>query len=338
LEPDPGVAAVKDLDAAQLSSPSRVTLRIDEALAAADVAIVIPIHNAAPFLKRSLDSVVGQKAVKACALLVDDGSHDSSACIMREYIRRYPDVFFGFSTMNCGTGPARNLALAEIFKHAPPEVADRLFISFLDADDWLEANALHTLYLAIKKTGSEIAICDHTCHGADGPKLVKGFWGSDVADAADRLRNSNVFTVWGKLFALQLFSGKTFPSLTHEDAALTPLIVRNAYKVAYIPHSLYNYALRTDSKTGCGDFYLKPDILTAIMHLLDAALESKDDLLLSFTMQYYCNILAEYKNKSIDEYGGFEEQNRLLIKRLSNRSVEHFQNHAISLIQTRQST
>jgi glycosyltransferase involved in cell wall biosynthesis len=304
----------------------------------ADVAVVIPIHNAAPFLKRSLDSVVGQKAVKACALLVDDGSHDSSACIMREYIRRYPDVFFGFSTMNCGTGPARNLALAEIFKHAPPKVADRLFISFLDADDWLEADALHTLYLAIKKNGSEMAICDHTCHGADGPRLVKGFWGSDPDDAEDRLCKSNVYTAWGKLFALQLFEGRRFPSIVHEDVAIAPLIIRNARKVAYVSRSLYNYLLRPDSTTGCGDFYLKPDIFTAIMHLLDAALESKDDLLLSFTMQYYCNILAEYKNKGIDEYHAFEEQNRLLIKRLSDRSVEHFQNHAISLIQARQST
>jgi glycosyltransferase involved in cell wall biosynthesis len=86
------------------------------------VSVVIPAYNAAGFIGETLDSVRAQTVRDLEVLVVDDGSTDGTAGLVR---RRYPEVRL-FTQANQGAAVARNTAL----DHARGD-----WIAFLDSDD-----------------------------------------------------------------------------------------------------------------------------------------------------------------------------------------------------------
>jgi glycosyltransferase involved in cell wall biosynthesis len=100
--------------------------------AAPRVTVVIPIFNAEAFLAETIESVLGQTYVDWEAILVDDGSTDSSRAIADEYAGSNPErirVAQHERRANRGACASRNLAI---------RLATGEFIALLDADDvWL---------------------------------------------------------------------------------------------------------------------------------------------------------------------------------------------------------
>lgn len=90
------------------------------------VSVIIPVHNAEAFLASTLDSVVGQRYDALEIIVVDDGSTDGSAAIVKACPA---DVRYVFQP-NAGPPAARNAGLRR---------ATGDLITFLDADDlWPE--------------------------------------------------------------------------------------------------------------------------------------------------------------------------------------------------------
>ncbi len=89
------------------------------------VAAVIPAYNAEKYIARAIDSVLAQTRLPDEIIVVDDGSTDATA----EIIKRYsPQVQYIYQ-QNAGGSIARNTAI---------EAAKSNWIAFLDADDqWL---------------------------------------------------------------------------------------------------------------------------------------------------------------------------------------------------------
>ncbi|MBD3942547.1 glycosyltransferase [Microbacterium sp. NEAU-LLC] len=97
-----------------------------------DLTVVVPVFNSADLLTQTLDSVLEMSGVKFNVLVVDDGSTDASAEIMRSYEDRYSNVHV-FSQGNRGAGRARNSVI--------PLCTGR-YTYFLDADDLVDADSL----------------------------------------------------------------------------------------------------------------------------------------------------------------------------------------------------
>jgi glycosyltransferase involved in cell wall biosynthesis len=89
------------------------------------VSIVIPCHNAARWLRSTLESALAQTWPRVEIILVDDGSRDDSLAMARGFEDRGLRVV---SQANRGASAARNRGL---------ELAGGDFIQFLDADDLL---------------------------------------------------------------------------------------------------------------------------------------------------------------------------------------------------------
>jgi cellulose synthase/poly-beta-1,6-N-acetylglucosamine synthase-like glycosyltransferase len=90
-------------------------------MSALRLSVVIPVHNAAPFLAEALDSVYRQTTLPAEVIVVDDGSTDGSAAVAA----RWP-VTLLTSSVNYGPAAARNAGI----RAATGDV-----VAFLDADD-----------------------------------------------------------------------------------------------------------------------------------------------------------------------------------------------------------
>lgn len=89
------------------------------------VSILIPAHNAAPWLAATIESALAQTHPKTEIILVDDGSTDDTLAAVHAYESRGVRVV---TQPNAGASAARNQAL---------RLARGEFIQFLDADDLL---------------------------------------------------------------------------------------------------------------------------------------------------------------------------------------------------------
>ena len=93
------------------------------------VSIVIPAFNAAPYIAATIDSALAQSHPACDVTVVDDGSTDDTAAI----VRRYGGWVKLVRQRNRGVGAARNRGARE---------AGGDFLVFLDGDDLLESHAL----------------------------------------------------------------------------------------------------------------------------------------------------------------------------------------------------
>lgn len=89
------------------------------------VSIIIPCHNAAPWLAQTLESALAQSWSETEVILIDDGSTDGSPTIA---CRFEPQGIRVLTQPNRGASAARNAGL---------RAARGAFIQFLDADDLL---------------------------------------------------------------------------------------------------------------------------------------------------------------------------------------------------------
>ncbi len=100
------------------------------------ISVIIPTYNYANFLPRAIESVLNQTYSSVELIIIDDGSTDNTySAINKEWQLSY------FYQQNKGLAAARNAGIKN---------SNGDYLVFLDADDWLEKDALEQNYLAIK--------------------------------------------------------------------------------------------------------------------------------------------------------------------------------------------
>jgi glycosyltransferase involved in cell wall biosynthesis len=123
------------------------------------VSIIIPCHNAAPWLAPALESALGQTWAEKEIILVDDGSTDASPEIAHAFEPRGVRLL---TQPNRGASAARNAGL---------RAARGDFIQFLDADDLLAPD--------------KIAVQLARLLGAPPRHVASGAWARFIRDAAE---------------------------------------------------------------------------------------------------------------------------------------------------------
>lgn len=114
------------------------------------VSIIVPVYNAEKYMKRCIDSILGQEYADFELLLVDDGSRDSSGTICDEYAEKDLRVRT-IHKANSGVSASRNLAISQ---------AKGIYLQFVDSDDWLTPDATRLLVRAAKDHDCDLVIAD----------------------------------------------------------------------------------------------------------------------------------------------------------------------------------
>ena len=108
------------------------------------LSIVVTVFNKAKYLEQCINSILSQTYQDIEVICIDDGSTDNSNEILKRFECSKLKIF---RQSNMGLGAARNVGI---------RLARGEFITFVDADDYLEKN---TYELSIKKIGNADLLC-----------------------------------------------------------------------------------------------------------------------------------------------------------------------------------
>ena len=112
------------------------------------VSYIVPCYNMAPWLPVALESCLAQSEPDIEILVVNDGSKDDSGKIADFYATQDTRIRV-IHQPNMGAGQART---------AGQDAATGEFAAWLDADDFLDANAARDMYGLARKDGAD-AVC-----------------------------------------------------------------------------------------------------------------------------------------------------------------------------------
>ncbi len=115
------------------------------------LSVIICAYNAADTLKKAALSILSQSFSDLELIIVNDGSKDSTLSIASELAMKDTRVKV-ISKENGGVARARNLSL---------DVATGEFITFVDADDYLDDGALAEMYKSVVENGSDMLIAGY---------------------------------------------------------------------------------------------------------------------------------------------------------------------------------
>lgn len=126
------------------------------------VSVVIPCYRQAHFLGKAIESVRAQTYSNVEVIVVDDGSPDDVAAV----VRRYPEVRL-IRQENRGLSAARNAGF---------RASGGAYVLFLDADDWLRPSAVEVgVRILTRAPDASFAAGGHQVTEPDGETLGQTF-------------------------------------------------------------------------------------------------------------------------------------------------------------------
>lgn len=105
------------------------------------VSIIMPAYNVEKSVGASIDSVMNQTYTNLELIVVDDGSTDNTVTICEGYAKIHKNIKL-IQQENAGVSSARNKGIEE-------STGD--YVTFIDADDWLESDAVEKMVSMLEK-------------------------------------------------------------------------------------------------------------------------------------------------------------------------------------------
>lgn len=211
------------------------------------ITVVVPAYNTAPWLSRSLDSLLAQTYENLEIIVVNDGSTDDTAAVLDDYAAKHPKVK-AIHKENGGVTSARLRGVAE---------ATGEWIGFMDGDDAVLPEMYEHLMKNAMEHGAEISHCGHQVHFLDGRISYVHNTGilrerDNLTGVRDLLDGGQIeSSLCTKLFRRELFAGLDEfmdPSIRiNEDTLMNYYLFSRAKQSVYEDFCPYFYLLRQGS-------------------------------------------------------------------------------------------
>lgn len=207
------------------------------------VSVIVPVYNGEMYLRDCLDSICTQTYQSIEVVVIDDGSKDGSARIIKEYANKDSRVVAYFND-NHGVSCTRNFGI----EHSSGE-----YIAFVDADDILSTDFVETLVKIIednKADMSAVGVIKKQSFQADdfSSGNLQVFHGSDVLKELFGVYEG---FLWNKLYRREIIQNYNL-SLRKDIAVCEDLLFNTQYlmncaSVAYDSGKKYFYRQNENS-------------------------------------------------------------------------------------------
>lgn len=213
------------------------------------VSVLIPVYNVEKYIARCLDSVLAQTFQDFEIIVVDDCGTDDTMHIVDEYAQKDHRIKIIHHDKNHGPMVARQTAYIN---------ASGKYIIFLDSDDFLQPNAIETLYKRILESKADIVCAEYQVVNNAGiiekhDSKIRGEYNS--LNIIELLINDKItHTLCGKIYNYELFEPKdSLPAfenqLLAEDMILFYTLVSRSRKIVFCDKIVYNYYFNVESST-----------------------------------------------------------------------------------------
>lgn len=204
------------------------------------ISVIIPAYNSEKFIAETLDCLVEQTLDDIEAVVIDDGSSDSTGEIVKGYCQKYPFIRY-FYQQNAGVSAARNEGI---------KLATGEYTVFLDADDVYTKESLEGFYNAAKESGADLVIGRLRSFGAGVSEY------NEYADKLSKKKEIDTYDfdlLWNFLVSNKCYkteklkeSGVVFPPLTYsEEGVFFTRFVYTGAKIAGTENSTMCYRRHT---------------------------------------------------------------------------------------------
>lgn len=212
-----------------------------------EIAVIVPVHNAAAYLPECLDALAAQRFDDFRCILVDDGSTDASAELCDEAAQN-DRRFLVIHQPQSGVSAARTAGV----RKARAEGA--IWLAFCDADDRYHPDFLRTLHAAAQDAALPLACCRYDTFtdtvpaetaAPDGYRVL-----TEPAHLEALLHDHTVdYGLWNKLYAAGLLT----EAMLDNDLAYNEDLLANwqaflrAPGCAFCDFAGYHYRQHADS-------------------------------------------------------------------------------------------
>ncbi|MBQ9761105.1 MAG: HAD-IA family hydrolase [Clostridia bacterium] len=297
------------------------------------ISVIIPIYNGEEYIEKCLWSIRDQSMRDLEIIVVNDGSTDRSAEIVRKITEDDPRVTLLEHPKNLGLFQARITGV---------KASHGDYIAFVDADDAVSFDWFRLLYETAEKKGNDITIGQFLCdYAAD----YKTFYNLDPLRQEIRLEGDAVFRsfisqegtcyswhlAWNKLYArhlwddalpdLERFSADHPRLVMCEDIAFSGAIWVRAKKVSNITHGAFYYYNRSNQNQSTVGEFEREKTLQNINSVVNAftLLEMQMEKF-GLTEKYYRNFYA-FKLYYARMYFGFLKSDAYTNKKNDSNTI-----------------
>lgn len=282
------------------------------------ISVIVPVYNVENYLKRCLDSIIGQSYDNLEILLVNDGSSDRSGEICEQYSKIDKRIRV-FHQSNKGLSEARNLAL---------NYASGDYVACVDSDDYIEKDMCETM-LKLMDDETDIACCGTNVIFPDDLNKrnyvsykVHNYTKYNNHEAVRELFFQRIisFSSCDKLFRRYLFEGVRYPKgKVCEDLPVIYEVISKSKNVIHIGKAKYNYVYRADSISRKPFFYGKIYFAIFSRDIVENMKIKYPDLKREAEAWYVSNIVSVLENiiesPSRDNFKALEYRLRKIIQK-----------------------
>ncbi|MED1205484.1 glycosyltransferase family A protein [Heyndrickxia acidicola] len=292
--------------------------------------VIMPVFNSEPYLKEALDSIIRQTLSfkdHIELILINDGSEDDSEALCLQYKQNYPENIKYKRIENSGPAVARNTGLDLVSPSSH-------YITFLDADDKLEANALEaaSAFFSVHPSVKIAAIPIYYFEEKTGSHNLNYRFdqGSRVIDI-NKEYSSPHFYIGGIFIDRSIITEKVrFNESLYfwEDALFVNKIILSEQQYGVISGTKYWYRQRISLNslvdTAWKNKYRYTELLqTGYMELVTASLQMHGLILpyVQFLLVYHLKLLLVKKNNEMMEKTLNETEIRIFVEELKKLLV-----------------
>lgn len=197
------------------------------------ISVIVPVFNGEKYLAECLDSILQQTYENFELIVVNDGSTDDTANILKDYNSRDSRVNIIFQE-NRGLSSARNTAL---------DACKGDYFTMVDSDDRVAYNFLEILLALALETKSDIVVARSTHNlkrlGLKGEEYK-------ILSSVDYIRKvlhkkMSDNSACGRLYKRCLWDNMRFWDGYYEDLEIFPKVTLRAKQITFTPANLYYY-------------------------------------------------------------------------------------------------
>ncbi len=212
------------------------------------VTIIIPVYNTEKYIGKCIESVIEQTYKNLEILIIIDGATDNSQAIIEQYAKK-DDRIKIIKQQNKGIFYTRMKGIKK---------AAANYIYFLDADDWIEKNAIEIMYQYKQKYHSNIVRCQNYYKDEeDKISFNDKIEYIELGELEEKIY-PNLFgsyqlsSIWNQLVEKKYFQELKDIDINinyGEDYILNLSMYKNIKSILLIPDYLYHYRTTNDSIT-----------------------------------------------------------------------------------------